>query len=80
MMFGGIAGWPLFPYVCDRWGRKVSITFGCCCIILGVAVQSAAHSYAAFVGGRLVIGFGITFAQNASPLLLRYVIHFLNLL
>ena len=43
MMFGGIAGWPFFPYVCDRWGRKVSITFGCCCIVLGVAIASQNH-------------------------------------
>jgi len=37
---------------------------------IGVAVQAASLSAAMFIGARFCIGFGLSFCQNASPLLL----------
>jgi len=66
---GGLAATPIAPYVTDGIGRKLAIIWGASLMIIGTAVQSAAGSVGMFIGARFLIGFGLTFAANAAPLL-----------
>jgi len=70
MMFGGVASWPIMPYVTDRWGRKIPIAAGCVLIIIGAIIQAVSNSYTVFLVGRLILGFGSAFCTGVSPLLL----------
>ncbi|ANB14583.1 hexose transporter HXT13 [Sugiyamaella lignohabitans] len=70
MMFGGIATWPILPYITDRWGRKLPIAGGCVLIIVGAIIQAVSNDYAVFLVGRLILGFGSSFCTGCSPLLL----------
>lgn len=38
-------------------------------MILGTIIQTTSHSVGQFIGARFLIGFGLTFAANAAPLL-----------
>ncbi|KZT56004.1 general substrate transporter [Calocera cornea HHB12733] len=66
---GGLAATPIAPYVTDGIGRKLAIIWGASLMIAGTAIQSAAQSVGMFIGARFLIGFGLTFAANAAPLL-----------
>ncbi|KAF6745384.1 hexose transporter [Ephemerocybe angulata] len=55
---GSLAAYPFAPYVSDGVGRKASIFFGATIIPFGM-----------FIGARFLIGFGLTFAASAAPLL-----------
>lgn len=39
-------------------------------MLIGVALQAASSKISMFIGARGLIGFGLTFAQNAAPLLI----------
>ncbi|KAJ9126147.1 hypothetical protein QFC24_002420 [Naganishia onofrii] len=67
---GGIAGLPFAAFVADRFGRRQAIFFGSCLMLVGVAIQTAAQNIGMFIGARFVIGFGLTFACAAAPLLI----------
>jgi len=42
-------------------------------MLVGVAVQTAAHSLNMFIGARFCIGFGLTFATNSAPMLVTEI-------
>jgi len=66
---GALAATPLAPYMTDGVGRRYSVLFGASIMIVGAIVQTAAQSVGMFIGARFCIGFGLTFAANAAPLL-----------
>ncbi|OCH89637.1 general substrate transporter [Obba rivulosa] len=66
---GSLAAYPFAPYLSDGIGRKFTILLGAIVMIGGVALQSAAHNINMFIGARFLIGFGLTFAANAAPML-----------
>lgn len=72
---GSIVSIPLVPIICDRWGRRPCIALGFIVMAVGAALQAAAQDYGAFAGGRAVIGFGNSFAQIASPMLITEISH-----
>lgn len=63
------------PYFCDNFGRKVPIVMGCVIMIVGAVIQTTATSLGAFMGGRVLLGFGNSLAQIASPMLLTEIAH-----
>ncbi|KAH7107183.1 hexose transporter [Auriculariales sp. MPI-PUGE-AT-0066] len=67
---GGLCGVLFAPYVADYLGRRKAIFIGAILLCAGVALQTASQGFSMFVGARWLIGFGTTFAQNASPLLI----------
>ncbi|KAJ9110855.1 hypothetical protein QFC19_001364 [Naganishia cerealis] len=67
---GGIAGLPFAAFVADRFGRRQAIFFGSCIMLVGVAIQTAAQNIGMFIGARFLVGFGLTFACAAAPLLI----------
>ncbi|KAG8875075.1 hypothetical protein FRB97_005409 [Tulasnella sp. 331] len=66
---GALCATPLAPYATDGLGRRTPILAGAALMILGTIIQSTSHSVGQFVGARFLIGFGLTFAANAAPLL-----------
>lgn len=55
---------------CRKWGRKITMTFGGICFLVGTALVAAAYAKAQLIIGRVVLGFGVGFATQATPLYL----------
>ncbi|KAJ7128401.1 hexose transporter [Mycena epipterygia] len=66
---GALAGYPFAPYLSDGIGRRRTVFIGALIMCLGTAVQTASQSVGMFIGARFLIGFGLTFAANAAPML-----------
>jgi sugar porter (SP) family MFS transporter len=72
---GSVASIPLVPMIADRWGRRASIALGFILMAIGSGLQAGAPDYATYSGGRVLLGFGNSFAQIASPMLLAELCH-----
>ncbi|KAM0268715.1 hypothetical protein ACHAQH_009913 [Verticillium albo-atrum] len=72
---GSVASIPMVPIIADRWGRRPSIAIGFIIMAVGAALQAAAPDYATYSGGRVLLGFGNSFAQICSPMLLTEICH-----
>ncbi|KAG8216731.1 hexose transporter [Butyriboletus roseoflavus] len=70
---GALAGYPFAPYVSDGIGRRRAVWFGATIMLIATAIQTAAQSVGMFIGARFLIGFGLTFAANAAPLLVTEI-------
>ncbi|KAI0266089.1 general substrate transporter [Gloeopeniophorella convolvens] len=70
---GCLAAYPFAPYVSDGLGRRTTIFFGSCIMLVATGIQTAAQSVGMFIGARFLIGFGLTFAANAAPMLVTEV-------
>lgn len=57
-------------YTCNKLGRRVTMMAGGACFAIGTALVAAAVNIAMLVVGRLVLGFGVGFATQATPLYL----------
>jgi sugar porter (SP) family MFS transporter len=66
---GALAATPIAPYLTDGLGRRIPILIGASIMIIGTIVQTLSHNVGTFIGARFCIGFGLTFAANAAPLL-----------
>ncbi|KAF9563259.1 general substrate transporter [Agrocybe pediades] len=67
---GNLTGLPFTPYLSDGLGRRAALFIGSLLMLVGVAVQAAAWDVPMLIGARFAIGLGLSFCQNASPLLL----------
>jgi len=70
---GSLAAYPFAPYAADGFGRRPTIFFGACVMIVGTILQSVSHTFGMFIGARFLIGFGLTFAAAAAPLLVTEI-------
>ncbi|KAG0701572.1 general substrate transporter [Suillus ampliporus] len=70
---GSLSAYPFAPYMADGMGRRFSIIFGASLMIAAAVIQTVSHSVQMFIGARLLIGFGQTFAATAAPLLVTEV-------
>ncbi|KIJ60059.1 hypothetical protein HYDPIDRAFT_32632 [Hydnomerulius pinastri MD-312] len=70
---GSLCAYPFAPYMADGMGRKFSILFGATLMIAATVIQTASQSVQMFIGARFLIGFGLTFAASAAPLLVTEV-------
>ncbi|KAH7889037.1 general substrate transporter [Phlebopus sp. FC_14] len=70
---GCLCAYPFAPYVADGMGRKFSIILGASLMIVATVLQTASQSIQMFIGARFLIGFGLTFAASAAPLLVSEV-------
>lgn len=59
----------------DNFGRKLPIIVGCVIMIVGAIIQGVAQNINSFMGGRVMMGFGNSLAQVASPMLLAEIAH-----
>jgi MFS family permease len=68
---GGVSALPFVGPCIDQWGRRVGMFVGSILIIVGTIVQgltSANASEGQMMGGRFVLGFGVTIAAAAGPI------------
>lgn len=72
---GAILSTPFSALISDRLGRRWSILSGSFIMILGVIMQCASTTIALFIAGRVVVGFGITLALAAAPVLISELVH-----
>jgi sugar porter (SP) family MFS transporter len=62
-----MVGAPVAATISDRFGRRKSMFSGGAVIILGMIVISTSNTYAQFVVGRFILGFGIAIMTVAAP-------------
>ncbi|KAJ6518224.1 hexose transporter [Mycena vitilis] len=67
---GALAGYPFAPYLCDGIGRRPTVFIGSLMMVIATAIQTASQSVGMFIGARFLIGFGLTFAASAAPMLI----------
>ncbi|KZT22563.1 general substrate transporter [Neolentinus lepideus HHB14362 ss-1] len=70
---GCLAAYPFAPYMADGLGRRFSVGFGAALMCAATVVQTASQNVRMFIGARFLIGFGLTFAQGAAPLLITEI-------
>jgi len=70
---GGLAAYPFAPYLSDGIGRRPTVFIGAVIMTIATALQGAAQSSGMFIGARFLIGFGLTFAANAAPMLVSEI-------
>ncbi|RPA83703.1 hexose transporter protein [Ascobolus immersus RN42] len=75
MSAGSICAVPISPFLADWRGRRLAILIGLAIMFVGVALQSAATNIPMFTGARYLIGFGISLAHGAAPLLVTELAH-----
>ncbi|KAF8864878.1 general substrate transporter [Acephala macrosclerotiorum] len=75
VFIGGFCGAFVAPPVADQFGRRAAILLGSCLVVIGAVIQTAAQNSGMFIGGRLIIGFGISFTCCAGPSLINELAH-----
>lgn len=48
--------------ISDRYGRRLSVFIGSIIMMAGVVIQTVSTTIGVFIGGRIVVGFGISLA------------------
>ncbi|KAF8196545.1 general substrate transporter [Pholiota molesta] len=70
---GSLAAYPISPYITDGLGRRTAIFIGAAIMVVATILQTISHSIGMFIGARFLIGFGLTFASSAAPLLVTEI-------
>ncbi|TFK67867.1 hexose transporter [Pluteus cervinus] len=70
---GSLAAYPISPYLADGLGRRTAIFIGAAIMVAATAIQTASQSVGMFIGARFLIGFGLTFAAGAAPMLVTEI-------
>lgn len=53
--------------ICDRFGRRAGMMTGAVFIMVGAIVQTASKTDAYLLGGRFVLGFGVSIGTSSAP-------------
>ena len=79
---GSVAGLPFIGPIIDYFGRRGGMFVGAAFIVVGTIVQGATvhtHNYLdathQFMGGRFLLGFGVSLAASAGPMYVVEVSH-----
>lgn len=72
---GGFVGALVASPTADYFGRRVGMFVGSSLTFVGTIIQTAAQDAGMFIGGRFLIGFGISFTCVAGPSLLFELAH-----
>ncbi|EKD13926.1 uncharacterized protein L3040_005463 [Drepanopeziza brunnea f. sp. 'multigermtubi'] len=75
---GGVVSLPFIGPSSDTYGRRFGMWIGCLLIIVGTLIQGTAgpdHGVNQFMGGRFVLGFGVSVASAAGPMYVVEVSH-----
>ncbi|KAF7561759.1 hypothetical protein G7046_g2388 [Stylonectria norvegica] len=72
---GGVVALPFVGPAIDGYGRRVGMFLGAACIIIGTVVQSTSHAQGQFMGGRFLLGFGVSIAASAGPMYVVEINH-----
>ncbi|KAL2212915.1 general substrate transporter [Sarocladium strictum] len=72
---GAILSTPISAPIADRFGRRWPILIGSVIMIAGAILQAFSNNIGSFLGGRLIVGFGITLALAPAPVLISELVH-----
>jgi sugar porter (SP) family MFS transporter len=72
---GAIISTPFSALISDYFGRRWSIVVGSIIMLLGVLMQCLSTTIGVFIGGRIIVGFGVTIALAAAPVLVSELAH-----
>ena len=70
---GAVSAYPFAPYLSDGLGRRPTVFIGAFIMIGATILQTASQNVDMFIGSRFMIGFGLTFAANAAPMLVSEI-------
>lgn len=70
---GGVFALPFCPILAEKAGRRLAIAIGAAIALAGSILQGAATSVGMYIASRILLGFGVAFLMNASPLLITEV-------
>jgi MFS family permease len=59
----------------DYLGRRMGMFTGACLIILGTCIQAPSVNYGMFLGGRFILGFGVSFCCVSAPCYVSEMAH-----
>lgn len=65
---GGVVALPFVGPAIDGYGRRWGMLIGALIIVVGTIIQSTSHSTGQFMGGRFLLGFGVSIAASAGPM------------
>ncbi|KAK0249119.1 hypothetical protein LTR35_018418, partial [Friedmanniomyces endolithicus] len=68
---GGVSALPFVGPAIDTFGRRMGMLIGCVLIILGTVVTGTTIHNASvhqFMGGRFLLGFGVSIVSAAGPI------------
>lgn len=53
--------------ICDNFGRRAGMMTGSILIVAGAAIQTAAQNDSYLLGGRFLLGFGVSIGTSSAP-------------
>jgi len=65
---GGVVALPFVGPCVDGFGRRWGMFIGAATVIIGTAIQASANASGQFMGGRFLLGFGVSIAASAGPM------------
>lgn len=72
---GSIISYFIVPFLTQWVGRKIPIAIGCVIMVVGAIVSAFSTNWHVYFAGRMILGFGNSFAQMCSPILLTEICH-----
>ncbi|KAH6672663.1 general substrate transporter [Plectosphaerella plurivora] len=72
---GGVIPLVLLNWLGDKYGRRLPTVVGSIFIIIGTLIQFFSPNLMTFVGGKIVLGFGVTTVQLGAPVLMAELSH-----
>ncbi|KAI0020815.1 general substrate transporter [Xylariomycetidae sp. FL0641] len=72
---GGVVALPFVGPAVDTWGRRIGMLLGATTIIVGTIIQGTSTTVAAFMGGRFLLGFGVSMCAAAGPMYVVEINH-----
>ncbi|KAL2756720.1 hypothetical protein ACRALDRAFT_1062410 [Sodiomyces alcalophilus JCM 7366] len=72
---GGVVALPFVGPAIDTWGRRIGMFIGASIIIIGTCIQATANEADQFMGGRFLLGFGVSIAAAAGPMYVIEINH-----
>ncbi|KAK2594316.1 hypothetical protein QQS21_007961 [Conoideocrella luteorostrata] len=72
---GNIVAIPFLGPVCDYFGRRAGMASGALIIIIGTIIQGTSNAAGQFMGGRFLLGFGVSLVATGGPMYVVEVNH-----
>lgn len=72
---GGVVALFFVGPAIDTWGRRIGMVIGAGIIIIGTIIQGTSTHADSFMGGRFLLGFGVSIAAAAGPMYVVEINH-----
>ncbi|KAL7947770.1 general substrate transporter [Trichoderma barbatum] len=72
---GGVVALPFVGPAIDGFGRRVGMLIGAGLIVIGTIIQGLSNAQGQFMGGRFLLGFGVSIAAAAGPMYVVEINH-----